>query len=167
MLANWSIDHQNKDKDHEDVSNLINIITSIRSFKNELVVSPGSFVDISIQHCGKEINNFFKVNEIVLKKLGRIKNILNKDLEKPSASLVIKGDLFKLYFDQDIDLNQIKKTLTNRQSKIKEEMSKINIRLNNKNFTDKAPKNIIEQEKTNFYNLEKDVNKIQLTLENL
>ena len=75
--------------------------------------------------------------------------------------------MFKLYFDQDVDLNQIKKTLTNRQIKIKDEMSKIEARLNNKNFTDKAPKNIIEHEKTNFYNLEKDANKIQLTLESL
>jgi len=167
MFANWSDDHLEKSKDHEDVSNLIDIITSIRSFKNELVVSPGSFIDISIQHCGKEVNNFFQVNKITLKKLGRINNILNKDLKKPSASLVIKGDLFKLYFDQDVDLNQIKKTLTNRQNKIKDEMTKIEIRLNNKNFTDKAPKNIIEQEKTNFYNLEKDAKKIQLTLESL
>ena len=46
-------------------------------------------------------------------------------------------------------------------------MKKITTRLINKNFTDKAPKNIVEQEKTNFYNLEKDVKKIQLTLEGL
>ena len=167
MFANWSDDQFEKSKDHEDVNKLIEIITSIRSFKNELVVSPGSFIDISIEHCSQEIDKFFKTNEIVLKKLGRINNILNKDLEKSSASLIIKGDLFKLYFDQDVDLNQIKKTLTNRQIKIKDEMSKIEARLNNKNFTDKAPKNIIEQEKTNFYNLEKDANKIQLTLESL
>ena len=40
-------------------------------------------------------------------------------------------------------------------------------KFNKKKLTDKAPKNIIEQEKTNFYNLEKDANKIQLTLESL
>ena len=46
-------------------------------------------------------------------------------------------------------------------------MDKINGRLTNKNFTDKAPKNIINQEKSNFDNLEKDAKKIQLILENL
>ena len=46
-------------------------------------------------------------------------------------------------------------------------MNKINIRLTNKSFTDKAPKDIVEQEKTNFYNLEKDAKKIELTLESL
>jgi len=169
MYANWSINKQEKDayNAYQEVSNIINIITSIRSFKNELSVSPGSFIEISIQNCKKEIYNFFNNNEVVLKKLGRIKNILNKDLKKPSATLVVKGELYKLYFDQDVDLNKIKENLSNKLSKIKEEMEKINIRLTNKNFTNKAPKNIVEQEKTNFYNLEKDVKKLQLTLESL
>ena len=72
-----------------------------------------------------------------------------------------------MYFEQDIDLNKIKQNLTNKHLKIKEEMDKINGRLTNKNFTDKAPKSIVDQEKTNFYNLEKDAKKIQLILESL
>ena len=44
---------------------------------------------------------------------------------------------------------------------------KINTRLSNKRFIDRAPKDIVEQEKSNFNNLEKDAKKIQLTLENL
>ena len=48
-----------------------------------------------------------------------------------------------------------------------EEIDKINQRLANKNFVEKAPAELIDQEKTNFNNLEKDVKKIQLTLENL
>ena len=167
MFANWSNEKPNKDKDYEDVNNVINIITSIRSFKNELGVSPGSLIDISLKNTKKDTINFFNNNNVLLKKLGRIQNILDKELDKSSASLVINGELYKLYFDQDVDLNKIKQNLTNKYSKIKEEMDKINGRLTNKNFTDKAPKNIIDQEKTNFDNLEKDAKKIQLILENL
>ena len=167
MYANWSNEKPNKDSDYEDVNNLINIITSIRSFKNELGVSPGSLIDISLKNTSKDTNKFFNNNNVVLKKLGRIQNILDKELDKSSASLVINGELYKLYFDQDVDLNKIKQNLSNKYSKIKEEMDKINGRLINKNFTEKAPKNIIEQEKTNFDNLEKDAKKIQLILESL
>ena len=46
-------------------------------------------------------------------------------------------------------------------------MDKINTRLSNKSFIDRAPKDIVELEKSNFTNLEKDAKKIQLTLENL
>jgi len=167
MYANWSKDNQHKDKSYEDVNKLIDIVTSIRSFKNELNVAAGSFIDISIKNCNKEIITFFKDNSDVIKKIGRIKKILIEDKKKPSATLVIKGEVYKLYFEEDVDLNKIKKNLLNRQSKIEVEMNKINTRLSNKNFTDKAPKNIVEHEKTNFANLEKDVKKIQLTLKSL
>ena len=102
-----------------------------------------------------------------MKKNGRIKNFHEKDLDKPSASIVINGELFKLYFDQDVDLNMIKSTLEKKITKINEEMKKIDIRLSNKSFMDRAPQNIVDQEKSNFANLEKDVKKIELTLKGL
>ena len=167
MYANWSNENSTKDREIEDVYKIIEIITSIRSFKNELGVSPGSLIDISLKNTSKETIDFFNNNQIVVKKLGRINNILDKDLDKGSATLVINGELFKLYFEQDVDLEIIKNNLSKKHSKIKEEMNKINTRLSNKSFTDKAPKDIVEQEKTNFDNLEKDAKKIELTLESL
>ena len=63
-----------------------------------------------------------------MKKNGRIKNFYEKDLDKPSASIVISGELFKLYFDEDVDLNMIKSTLEKKITKISEEMKKIDVR---------------------------------------
>ena len=106
-------------------------------------------------------------NEIILKKLGRINNFFDKDQQKPSATLVISGDIFKIYFDENVDLNLIKENLVNRQKKYQEEMNKISQRLSNKGFTDRAPKNIVEQEKTNYSNLKDDIKKISLTIKGL
>ena len=106
-------------------------------------------------------------NEVVLKRLGRINNFYEKDQAKPSATLVISGDIFKIYFDENVDLNLIKENLVKRQSKYQEEMDKISQRLSNKGFTDRAPKNIVEQEKTNYSNLKNDIKKISLTIESL
>ena len=167
MYANWTDKKAVKSNDTEEVSSMIEIITSIRSFKNEIGVKPGAYIDISLANTNKNTQDFFYKNEVVLKKLGRISNILNKDQDKSSASLIIKGELYKMYFEQDVDLKTIKDTLIKKHSKIKSEMDKINTRLSNKNFSDRAPKEIIEQEKTNFNNLEKDAKKLQLTLENL
>ena len=91
----------------------------------------------------------------------------SKDLNKSSASLVLDGELFKIYFDEDINLNRVKDTLEKKLDKLNKEMGRINQRLANKNFVEKSPAELIDQEKTNFNNLEKDVKKIQLTLENL
>ena len=167
MFANWPSDKLNKDKNLREVERIISIITEIRSFKNELNVSPGSFIDISIEKINKKNKKFFVNNNIVLKRLGRINNFLDKDKNIPSATLIIEGDIFKLYFDQSVDLNLIKENLIKKQSKYQEDLNKISQRLTNKGFVERAPKNIVDQEKTNYSNLKNDIKKISLTIKNL
>ena len=167
MYANWSTNLAEEDVSHKNVSKIIEIITSLRSFKNELGVPPGSFVEISLDKTNKDEHKFYDENQVILKKLGRINNIYTSGVQKSYASLIVNGELLKIYFDQDINLEKIKENLLNKQQKIKVEMDKINSRITNKNFIDKAPNEIVEQEKTNFNNLEKDAKKIQLTLESL
>ena len=167
MLSNWISGKSKKDSDHKHVQKIINIISEIRSFKSELNISPGSFIDISIHNIKKNNQSFFKSNEIVIKKLGRINNFFNKDPNKPAASLLISGYLFKIYFDANVDLNLIKENLLKRQSKYQEEMDKISKRLNNKGFVERAPKDIVQQEKTNYSNLKNDIKKISVTIESL
>jgi valyl-tRNA synthetase len=167
MHANWPSGKTKVDQSVKDVEKIINIISELRSFKNELNVSPGSFIDISINKITKKNKTLIINNEIILKKLGRINNFFDKDQEKPSATLVISGDIFKIYFDENVDLNLIKENLLKRQDKYQEEINKISQRLSNKGFTDRAPKNIVEQEKTNYSNLKNDIKKISLTIESL
>jgi len=167
MLSNWIMGKYKKDSDHKQVQQIIDIISEIRSFKNELNVSPGSFIDISINSTKKNNQKFIKNNEIIIKKLGRINNFFKKDQNKSSASLIISGDLFKIYFDENVDLKAIKENLLKRQNKYQEEMDKISQRLTNKSFVQRAPKDIVQQEKTNYSNLKNDIKKISLTIESL
>jgi valyl-tRNA synthetase len=57
--------------------------------------------------------------------------------------------------------------LIKKQSKYQEDLNKISQRLSNKEFVDRAPKNIVDQEKTNYSNLKNDIKKISLTIKNL
>jgi valyl-tRNA synthetase len=167
MHANWPSGKSKKDQSMKDVEKIINVISELRSFKNELNVSPGSFIDISINKINKKNKTLMNNNEIILKKLGRINNFFDKEQQKPSATLVISGDIFKIYFDENVDLSLIKENLVKRQNKYQEEMNKISQRLSNKGFIDRAPKNIVEQEKTNYSNLKDDIKKISLTIKSL
>ena len=151
----------------KDVKSINNVMSKLKSFKNKLNVSPGEFIEISINKIAKKNKTLMTNNEISLKKLGRINNFFDNDQPKPSATLVISGDIFKIYFDENVDLNLIKENLLKRQNKYQEEMDKISQRLSNKGFTDRAPKNIVEQEKTNYSNLKDDIKKISLTIESL
>ena len=75
--------------------------------------------------------------------------------------------IFKIYFDENVDLNLIKENLVKRQNNYQEEMDKISQRLKNKDFVQRAPKDIVQQEKTNYSNLKNDIKKISLTIESL
>ena len=46
-------------------------------------------------------------------------------------------------------------------------MHKISQRLENKSFVDRAPKEIVEQEKTNYNNLKNDIDKISVTIKGI
>ena len=46
-------------------------------------------------------------------------------------------------------------------------MDKISKRLANKGFVVRAPKDIVDQEKNNYNNLENDIKKISVTIESL
>jgi len=167
MLTNWISGKPKKDKYSKEVEKIINIITEIRSFKNELNVTPGSFIDISIEKIKNANKIFFNKNSVVLKKLGRINSIFLKDQKKSSATLIISGELLKLYFDQNVDLNLIKENLLKRKTKFQEDLNKISQKISNKAFVNKAPKNIVDQEKTNYNLLKNDIQKVQLTIESL
>jgi len=167
MLANWINGKINKDNDFKEVEKIIKIISNIRSFKNQLNVKPGSFVDISLEKIEKKNRSFFKNNEILLKKLARINNFFDEDVKKASASLVIEGNSYKVYFEESVDLNLIKENLINKQRKYESEIDKIQSRLDNNNFVDRAPKHIVDQEKSIYNNLKKDINKISLTIKSL
>ena len=167
MHSNWPSGKSHKDTSTNQVEKIINIISELRSFKNELSVSPGSFIDISIEEISKNEKSFFTENETILKKLGRINNLFVKNLDKPAATLMVSGGLFKIYFTEDVDLKLIKENLTIRQNKYQEEMNKISQRLENKSFVDRAPKDIVDQEKNNYNNLKNDVERILITIKGL
>ena len=167
MLANWPSGEPKKDLSTSQVEKIITIVSELRSFKNELSVSPGSFIDISVKSVSKNEQLFFNENEIILKKLGRINNIFIDDIDKPAATLMVSGDLFKIYFAEDVDLELIKRNLTTRQNKYQEEMNKISQRLASKAFVDRAPKDIVDQEKTNYNNLKNDVERILITIKGI
>jgi len=168
MYTPWIKDKKiQKDKEIKNVNQVIDVISKIRSFKNELNVNPGSFIDISIQNASKEKQVLFLKNEVVLKKLGRINSIFTKDLTNESASLVISGEIFKIYFDKNIDLNLIKDNLSKKQDKLSKELEGISKKLDNKSFIERAPNHIVEQEKNTYNELKNDIDKINLTIKSL
>ena len=77
MYANWPSGKAKKDQSLKEVEKIITVISELRSFKNELNVSPGSFIDISMTKIAKKNKTLMTNNEIILKKLGRILSLIH------------------------------------------------------------------------------------------
>ena len=67
MLANWPTGEINIDTNTQQVENIISIISEIRSFKNELNVGPGSFIDMSINNINDDQKNLLLIMKLFLR----------------------------------------------------------------------------------------------------
>ena len=59
MHTNWTLNKIKSDKNIKEVQKIIDLISQLRSFKNELNVSPGSFVDMSLANLPKKAQQLY------------------------------------------------------------------------------------------------------------
>ena len=64
-------------------------------------------------------------------------------------------------------VNIIKDNLIVKNNKLSKELEGISKKLDNRNFVEKAPKHIVEQEKNTYNEIKNDINKINITIKSL
>ena len=86
-------------------------------------------------------------NSNLLKRLGRITNINDGDLDKNGIKIIASGETVTLYFDQNLNLNEQKHKISNKIQDLHKKVAAINNKLKNKSFLKNAPKHIVEKQK--------------------
>jgi len=79
--------------------------------------------------------------------LGRVTNISHSDKRKNDVKIIEGGETLKLYFDQNLDLNEQKKKISKKVQYLNKKLSGISKKLKNKSFLKNAPKQIVNNEK--------------------
>ena len=145
---NFKKDHKLKNsKGVKDIDYIINFITDLRSIKAKLNISPGNFVDLNIEELPKKNQKIIYNNEIIIKKLGRIKNFNLKGVKSKIAKVILANNKISIYFGDDIDLDHQISILNKKVVALQSQINNSKNKLKNDNFIKKAPKNIINQEK--------------------
>ena len=125
------------------------------------------------------IYKFFSKNKIIY--IGKAKNLKKrvssyfgksfKDRKTQQIKfLTDKVETFSTTTEAEallLEQSLIKENLLKRQSKYEAELDVISKRLSNKSFVDRAPKNIVDQEKNNYNELQKNIDKISITVKGL
>ncbi len=130
----------------EEINDLIEIISNIRSIRVELNIKPKEELIIEVTNNSEalKINNL----EFYLSKIANISNINEvSDFSDKSANFTVNGSRFSLLIPASIDLTAELSRVVKEEEKLEKEINSISNRLKNKNFIDKAPKEVVEENK--------------------
>ena len=145
---NFKKDHKLKNsKGAKDIDYIISFITDLRSIKAKLNISPGNFVDLNIDELPKKNQKIIYNNELIIKKLGRIKNFSLEGVKSKIGKVILFNDKISISFGDDINLEQQISILSKKVEVLENQINSSENKLKNDNFIKKAPKNIISQEK--------------------
>ena len=145
---NFKKDHKLKNsKGAKNIDYIISFITDLRSIKAKLNISPGNFVDLNIDELPKKNQKIIYNNELIIKKLGRIKNFSLEGVKSKIGKVILFNDKISISFGDDINLEQQISILSKKVEVLENQINSSENKLKNDNFIKKAPKNIISQEK--------------------
>ncbi len=131
---------------------LFEIIRLIRNLRVELGLKPSQLVPVYLISDNVELTNFLKTLIVDIKTFTKSSEVficLSKDIDKnnfaKSFSGII-GDLeVYLPFNDFVNIEALKDRLTKDLQKVNSDIETLNKRISNKNFIDKAPKDIVEE----------------------
>ena len=125
------------------VSTLKELIDNVRSLRSEMNISPASKIPLALAGKEEELKAFVPYLE-GLAKLSQTD--ITTELPKKEAPVAIIGD-HKLMLNIEVDKKAETSRLEKEIEKIDIDINKATTKLNNENFVNRAPKEIIEQEK--------------------
>jgi len=168
MYKNWDFKPQQSfNKSYKKIDWLIDLVTSIRSTKVNLNISPGSFIDISTSELNLDKTSILNDNLSVFKRLARVTNIVNTKPNNEGIKIIVKGETVTLYFDQNLDLNEQKHKLSNKVKELDNKINSLKTKLKNKSFLKNAPKQIVSKDKKALINYEIELKKLNSILNSI
>jgi valyl-tRNA synthetase len=150
-----------------DMMILQDIISSIRSIRSRMNISPSKEADL-VARCSPEQSQFLAQYEGFIFSLAKIQSLESGEkIERPdqSATAVVKGMELFLPLGGLIDLDKEKGRLEKRIKDIEALLIGIEKKLSNENFTKRAPENVVEHEKNKLNDLKDELTKVCGNLE--
>ena len=162
IISAWpKLSKENIVDDSETMSTLKEIVTSVRTIRSELNILPSKKIDVLISVNNADDKKLFEDLKDTITALSKIDNLeIDLNIEKPKKSAVgiCKKCVAYVPLGDLVDTDSEIKRLTKRLNEVKDFINAIEKKLKNKSFTDKAPENIVNNEKSklNDFIVERD-----------
>lgn len=154
-------------KEASEFEQIINLIKGIRILRKELNLPPSKKIDIYIEtndsnHTKMVSNNL----EVIQRLVGVQKIIFDKNTDNAAQTLTNIG-IIKILLEGNIDWQAETARITKELQTAQAELARAINKINNIGFISKAPKDLIDNEKSKIDIYQQKVNKLQLDLDNL
>ncbi|MEE3196306.1 MAG: valine--tRNA ligase [Candidatus Neomarinimicrobiota bacterium] len=169
IIASWpSVDKKwiNKSSDHE-MEILKNLISSVRTIRSQMNVPPNKLCNMVVQ-CNTKQKSILNSYSLIIESLAKIDNIeMTEDAKKPSQSATAIVDNMEIFIPLEgiIDFDLEKDRLQKRINELKIHLVNVKKKMENKDFLNRAPENVILHEKEKKENMILELDKITKNLE--
>jgi valyl-tRNA synthetase len=130
----------------EEVNWVIDLITELRSLRNDLGVPAGAKIPLALVKAGVEIEIRTMRHEDVLKRLARLEDITFTDATPKGAVTAVFGKtVAALQIADFVDVEEARKRLDKELGQIEKDITSTEKKLSNENFVARAPEEIVEE----------------------
>ncbi len=143
---------------------VMDFILGIRRIRGEMNIAPGKPLKVLLKNGSEKDRQFLEGSQQYLLKLGRLESIewLADNSQEPESAIALVGKMRVLIpmaglIDKEAELARLYKEI----QKIQKELPRIQGKLNNPKFIDKAPAEVIEKEKEKQTRLQNNLNELQ------
>ncbi len=132
----------------DNINNIIEIITNIRSTKSELKITPKLYCDVIFQDDSSKLKSLISKNINIIKQIGRVNNILTKNKSNiNTVQILVLKEKLSLKFSESIDLVSQKQVIMKKIENIETKIEVLKNKLQNKAYLKNAPKELVKNDK--------------------
>ena len=164
ILSEWDLNIPEKEdvKLSLNTNFIINIISSIRSIRSELNIA--SKTNLSLEVMEKDYKKLSKIQDIklLLNRLVRVDDLIKvSNFSDRAASFSVSEIDFALVIDDSIDLSMELLRIEKEEEKIFQDINLLKKKLDNKNFVEKAPKEVVQENIDRLDDLSSSLTKVK------
>ncbi len=168
-LAEWPAHTELEDAAAADeIGWLIKLVSEVRSVRSEMNVPAGAKVPLEIVHPSPLERERLERHEGTISRLARLSNLTFVDeAEKGAAAIVFDETMAALPLKGVIDLDAEAKRLAKEIDKAKSEIAKIDGKLANPKFVERAPEAVVEENRERREDFQGQVSRFEAALKRL
>ncbi|HEY8035897.1 MAG TPA: valine--tRNA ligase [Methylobacter sp.] len=143
---------------------VMNFILGVRRIRGEMNIAPGKPLPVLLQNGSYADQQSLNNNQIYLRKMGKLESIiwLTGTETAPESAMALVGEMKILIpmaglIDKEAELARLEKEI----QKVKNDLPRIEGKLNNPAFVDKAPQEVIDKEKAKLGDLHSMLNNLE------